>query len=92
MVVVMAAHMDADRPNVNAYARRLWTVMEAEAGTPWFLGARFTALDLFIAVMTKWRPGRPWFAEHAPRLAAIAAAAEAEPAIAEVWRRNFPDA
>ncbi len=76
--------------NVNAFARRLWTVMEAEAGAPWFLGARFTALDLYIAVMTKWRPGRPWFAEHAPRLGAIAAAAEAAPAIAEVWRRNFP--
>jgi hypothetical protein len=62
--------------NVNAYAQRLWGMMEAEAGAPWFLGPRFTALDLYIAVMTKWRPRRTWFAEHAPRLHAIAVATE----------------
>ena len=77
--------------NVNAYARRLWEMMETQAGAPWFLGARFTALDLFIAVMTKWRPRRAWFQTHAPRLHAIAAAAETAPQIAEVWRRNFPN-
>ena len=77
--------------NVNAYARRLWGMMEAQAGAPWFLGARFTALDLFIAVMTKWRPKREWFKTHAPRLNAIALAAEAVSQIAEVWSRNFPD-
>jgi GST-like protein len=77
--------------NVNAYARRLWEMMEAQAGAPWFLDARFTALDLFIAVMTKWRPRRAWFQTHTPRLHAIAAAAETAPEIAEVWRRNFPN-
>ena len=77
--------------NVNAYARRLWEIMEAQAAAPWFLGAHFTALDLFIAVMTKWRPTRAWFKTHAPRLHAIALAAEGAPQIAEVWSRNFPD-
>jgi GST-like protein len=77
--------------NVNAYARRLWETMEAQAGTPWFLGARFTALDLFIAVMTKWRPKRAWFKTRTPRLHAIALAAEVAPQIAGVWSRNFPD-
>jgi len=81
----------AFKANVYAYLKRLWQMMEAEAGAPWFLGNRFTALDLFIAVMTKWRPRRAWFAAHAPRLNAIAAAAERAPEIAEVWRRNFPD-
>jgi GST-like protein len=76
--------------NVNAYALRLWEMMEAQANAPWFLGTRLTALDLFIAVMTKWRPRRPWFAEHAPRLHAIAVAIESAPEIADVWRRNFP--
>ena len=28
--------------NVNAYARRLWEIMEAQASAPWFLGAHFT--------------------------------------------------
>jgi GST-like protein len=76
--------------NVNAYELRLWEMMEVQASAPWFLGPRLTALDLFIAIMTKWRPRRPWFAEHAPRLHAIAVAVESVPAIAEVWRRNFP--
>ena len=66
-------------------------MVEAQAGTPWFLGARFTALDLFIAVMTKWRPRRAWVNTHAPRLHAIALATEAAPQIAEVWLRNFPN-
>ena len=77
--------------NVNAYARRLWEIMEAQASAPWFLGAHFTALDLFIAVMTKWRPTRAWFKTHAPRLHAIALAAQVAPQIGEVWSRNFPD-
>lgn len=76
---------------VNAYAQRLWDIMEVQAGAPCFLGARFTALDLFIAIMTKWRPGREWFKTHAPRLHATASAAEVAPQIARVWSRNFPD-
>ncbi|MCW5637025.1 MAG: glutathione S-transferase family protein [Rubrivivax sp.] len=75
---------------VNAYARRLWSVVEAAAGTPHFLGERFSALDLYLAVMTRWRPGPAWFAEHAPRLAAAAAHAAALPAVAPVFARNFP--
>ena len=63
-----------------------------KASAPWFLGAHFTALDLFIAViMTKWRPTRAWFKTHAPRLHAIALAAQVAPQIGEVWSRNFPD-
>jgi GST-like protein len=69
-----------------------WGMVETEAGTPWFLGDRFSALDIFVATMTRWRPGRTWFAADAPQLHAIAVAAEAVPRIAEVWRRNFPSA
>jgi GST-like protein len=83
--------------DVGAYAQRLWRVMEAEAGAPWFLGARFSAIDLFVAVMTHWflgprAPGqspRDWFRLECPRLHAIAAAADARPEIAAVLARNF---
>jgi hypothetical protein len=40
--------------------------------------------------MTRWRPGRRWFAENAPRLASAAQRAEAQPALAAVFERNFP--
>jgi len=55
-----------------------------------FLGERFSALDIYLAVMTRWRPGRSWFAEHAPRVLAAAQGASSVPALAPVFERNFP--
>ena len=79
----------AFRAEVDGYAQRLWGVVEAACGTPWFLGDRMSALDLYLAVMTKWRPRRAWFAEHAPRLLAAGDAAAAHPAVAPVMARHF---
>ncbi len=78
------------KAQVDAYARRLWHALESQAGTPWFCGPNLTALDLYLGVMTRWRPNRPWFAAHCPRLFAIAEAADALPALRAVWQRNFP--
>jgi GST-like protein len=75
---------------LDAYRRRLWTMVEAAAAAPWFLGERFSALDVYVAAMTHWRPGRRWFEENAPKLAAIAKAAGADPRFDAVWRHNFP--
>lgn len=79
----------AFRVETDAYALRLWRAVEAAAGTPWFLGARPSALDLYFAVMTHWRPKRAWFAEHAPRVLAAADAAGALPVVVPVMARNF---
>jgi GST-like protein len=78
------------RSAVDRHAERLWRIVEREAGTPWFLGERFSALDLYTAVMTHWRPRRAWFAEHGPRLHAIALGTESRPDLAATWSRNFP--
>jgi GST-like protein len=78
----------AFRGAVDAYAKRLWGMVEQAAGAPWFLGDRFSALDLYITVMTRWRPKRAWFAEQAPRLHAIAERGDADPRLAAVWARN----
>src|SRR6266404_2980764 len=67
-------------------------VSDATARTPWFLGDRFSALDIYVAVMTRWRPGRQWFAENTPQLHAIATRADAIPQLQAVWSRNFSDA
>jgi GST-like protein len=75
---------------VDAYRARLWSQVETAAGTPWFLGDRFSALDIYVAAMTRWRPRRAWFADQRPGLSAIALRADAEPRLAAVWRRNFP--
>jgi GST-like protein len=83
----------AFRARVDAHAARLWRVFAAEvagAGGPWVLGRRFTALDIYVAVMTRWGPGPGWFAAETPDLARIARDAAAMPALAPVMARNFP--
>ena len=76
---------------VDQYAQKLYGILEGEAREPWFLGERFSALDIYVCVMTRWRPKRPWFAEHAPRLFAIASRTEGVDRLAAVWRKNYPD-
>lgn len=78
------------RESTDAYARGLYRQLESEAGSPWFLGERMSALDLYLAVMTQWRPRRPWFAEHCPKLYASSVRMDAEPTCAPVLQRNFP--
>ncbi|MCC8430663.1 glutathione S-transferase family protein [Reyranella aquatilis] len=81
---------DPFRAATDAYAQRLWRQVESAAGTPWFLGERFSALDLYIDVMTRWRPRRGWFETETPKLFAIARKADQRPELKETWRRNFP--
>lgn len=75
---------------VHAYARKLYTILNAEAAGPWFLGTRLSALDIYVCTLTHWEPGRPWFDANAPKLAGIADAMKAQPRLSEVWARNFP--
>lgn len=88
--VALEAARDGFRASVDDYARRMYAIVEAEAGAPWFLGARFSALDVYVAVMTRWRPRRDWFAAHAPKLTAIAKRVDALPRLQATWARNFP--
>ena len=74
---------------IDDYAKKLYGVLEAEAREKWFLGDGFSALDIFICVMTRWRPSRTWFADHAPRLFAIASATEEVEKLRACWARNF---
>ncbi len=72
--------------------QRLWRIFEAEARGrkgPWFLGARMSAIDLYLAAMVHWRPRQDWFAAECPRLLAAATAAAALPGVAPAHRRNF---
>ncbi len=77
------------RDATNAHREQLWRQVETVTRAPWFLGTRFSILDVYLAVMTHWRPRRAWFAEHCPKIAAIATAAEADPRLAALWAANF---
>ena len=75
---------------VDDFRRSLWSQFEAEvADGAWVLGERPSALDIYVTVMSHWRPGRAWFAANCPKLHQIALKAEALPALAPVMARNF---
>jgi GST-like protein len=87
--VADAAAAKAFRARVDAYAMSLWRMVEPAVAGPWFLGERSSALDLYVGVMTRWRPRRAWFADATPKLHAIAQAIDADPHYADVLARNF---
>jgi GST-like protein len=77
------------RDSTEAHRKKLWKQIEGEAKGPWFLGARFSALDLYIATMTRWRPGRAWFEDGCPKLTAIGRALDKDPRFTALWAANF---
>lgn len=71
------------------YRCGLWGhVEEAARAAPWFLGERFSAIDLYLAVMVTWQPRRAWFAAHTPKLTAIADRCTADRRFTPVVARN----
>ena len=77
------------RESTDEHRKALWRQIEREVRTPWFLGERRSALDLYLAVMTRWRPGRKWFAENTPKVVAIAEKASGLSGVREVLQKHF---
>jgi GST-like protein len=77
------------RESTDTHRKVLWQQVEEIVGEPYFLGERFSALDLYVAAMTRWRPGLPWFTKHTPKLVAIAQKTSATEKVADVIKRNF---
>ncbi|NJM82368.1 MAG: glutathione S-transferase family protein [Tabrizicola sp.] len=87
---VPADGADAFQAAVIGHRKVMWRVMETEARNGgWFLGSRFSAIDIYLAVMTHWRPGEAWFQTETPKLWAAGTAAASRPEIAPVMARNF---
>ncbi|HVJ55093.1 MAG TPA: glutathione S-transferase family protein [Aliidongia sp.] len=78
------------RAATDAQREELWRQVEAAAQAPWFLGTRFSAIDLYIWTMTRWRPRRGWFAAECPKLSAIAVEMDRDPRLAGIMARNWP--
>ncbi len=55
----------------------------------YLLGSNLGFLDLYVAMLTRWRPGRPWILEHCPKVSRAVAATEKHPVVAAVWEDNF---
>jgi GST-like protein len=65
---------DELRQASDAFRQRMWRQVEqaAELGGPWFLGERQTLIDVYLGVMTQWRPRMEWMLRECPQVAAIA--------------------
>lgn len=77
------------RAATDAHRKKLWSYFAAQNPCrPWVLGETFSALDLYVAVMTAWRPGAAWFMEEAPALLKIAERVAAMDQLRAVWASN----
>ncbi|WP_084399294.1 glutathione S-transferase family protein [Henriciella aquimarina] len=72
---------------VHGYAHRLYGDLESAAEGPWFLGERYSALDIYVAVITRWTPRRAWHLENSPALTKIAEAVERLPVLSDLVAR-----
>ena len=75
--------------STHAHRQVLWQYVEQHARAPWMLGEHLSILDIYISVMSRWRPRREWFATNCPRLHAIATAIDKDPRLKPLWAANF---
>jgi len=78
------------RDGTDDHRKTLWRYVESQIEGPWFLGKTMSALDVYIWVMSHWRPGRDWFEKECPKLHAISTAMKAHPVAKKVAARNKP--
>jgi GST-like protein len=77
------------RASTDAQRERLLQFLDRHvAAAPWFLGKRFSALDLYLPVLRLWRPGAEWWRVNVPKLSAIADRCQKLPAVARAFARN----
>lgn len=78
------------RAKTDAAREGMWCFIEEQISPgPWFLGAEFSALDLYTAVMLHWRPRQDWFSGHCPKLSGVAEEVYKMPACGDALKRNF---
>lgn len=63
---------------------------EALEGSSFCAGSPIGFLNVYVAMLTRWRPGRAWIIEHCPAIARLVEETEAHPVVARVWKDNFP--
>jgi GST-like protein len=77
------------RASTDAQRQALLGQLEEACGAPHFLGERFSAIDLYLAAMCAWRPGKKWWQANAPRLFAAATKARERPELKAIVAKEF---
>lgn len=76
------------REATDEHRKKLWRYVEGQISGPWFLGEKMSALDVYVWVMSFWRPGKDWLAVETPKLCAIAEAMRKQPICKKIAARN----
>lgn len=73
---------------------RDWRLLEdalGDTGGPFLLGERFSAADIYLAMLAGWHHDLAAFLQVAPRVARLMRSVATRPAIAPLWRENYGD-
>jgi GST-like protein len=71
-----------------------WAIMErgvaGYAPAPYILGQDLTVLDLYVTVVSRFRPRRQRFYTVAPRLGEVVRRIDADPRLTALWAARYP--
>jgi len=68
-----------------------WGMMEAQvAPGRYLLGDELTVLDLYVTVVSRFRPRRQRFYAAAPRMGEVVRRVDADPRLAAFWPQRYP--
>jgi GST-like protein len=68
-----------------------WRMMDEQISPGrYILGDELSVLDLYVAVISRFAPGRTRFYESAPRMAEIVRRIDADPRLKTFWSKRFP--
>jgi len=68
-----------------------WRMMDQQiAPGRYILGDELSVLDLYVAVISRFAPGRGHFYRSAPKMAEIVRRVDADPRLAEFWAKRYP--
>ena len=68
-----------------------WRMMDGQiVPGRYILGDEFSVLDLYVAVISRFAPGRTRFYKSAPKMAEIARRIDADPRLTEFWAKRYP--
>jgi GST-like protein len=68
-----------------------WGIMESQVSPGrYILGDELSALDLYVATVSRFNPRRERFYEVAPRMGETVRRVDADPRLVELWRTRMP--
>src|SRR5262245_31602669 len=68
-----------------------WRMMDEQISPGrYILGDELSILDLYVAVISRFSPGRTRFYRSAPKMAEIVRRVDADPRLTEFWAKRFP--